>query len=413
MLTRMTNFSVLIVGGGIGGLCLAHGLRRAGIAVDVYERTTQRTDWLQGYRIHIDAQGHRALADCLPERLFELYLATSTRPPRTPLAVFFDHRFERIRVADTRAGDLPPDRAPTAVNRLTLRQVLLAGLGDVVRFGHELVSFDHEAGGVVVRFANGEVATGDVLVAADGINSLIRQRMLPWARLHDTGVRAVNGKTLLANAPPGAIDRLRNGFNGVHGPGFRTLALGLYESRRPHHRATTEFAPGADLDPVADYLMWLQLARVEDFPVPEDRFWSAQPAEWHRMALDMLDGWHPDLRRLVEAAEPDATFPLAIRALLPVPEWTPGPVTLLGDAIHAMTPIGGRGGNTALQDAALLGDRLVAAQRGDVDVVAGIGEYEARMREYGYLAVEQSLRQAAPSLGARTPYDPAPAGSPA
>lgn len=402
---------VLVVGGGVGGLALAQRLRKAGVGVTVYERDAAPDSRPQGYRIHIDAQGHQALAECLPERLFELYLATSTRPPRTPLAVFFDHRFERIRVGDTRAGDLPPDRAPTAVNRLTLRQVLLAGLGDVVRFGHELVSFDRGAGGVVARFANGEVATGDVLVAADGINSVVRQRLLPWAELHDTGVRAINGKTLLADAPGPAVERLSNSFNGVHGPGFRSLALGVYQSRRPHGRVVAELAPEVALDPVADYLMWLQLARTEDYPVSEDRFWSASPGELHRMALDLLDGWHPDLRRLVELGEPESTFPLAIRALLPVPEWTPGPITLLGDAIHAMTPIGGRGGNTALQDAALLGERLVAARRGDVDMVGGIGEYEARMREYGYLAVEQSLRQAAPSLGARTPYDSAPAGS--
>ena len=55
----------MIIGGGIGGLCLAQGLRRAGIDVTVYERTLTRTDWLQGYRIHINPHGSRALHDCL------------------------------------------------------------------------------------------------------------------------------------------------------------------------------------------------------------------------------------------------------------------------------------------------------------------------------------------------------------
>jgi len=57
---------VLVIGGGIGGLCLAHGLRGAGIDVEVYERTRVRSDWLQGYRIHLNPNGCRALHRCLP-----------------------------------------------------------------------------------------------------------------------------------------------------------------------------------------------------------------------------------------------------------------------------------------------------------------------------------------------------------
>ena len=57
---------VLIIGAGTGGLCLAHGLKRAGIGVAVYERDRTRTDGLQGYRVGIDSDGSRALHACLP-----------------------------------------------------------------------------------------------------------------------------------------------------------------------------------------------------------------------------------------------------------------------------------------------------------------------------------------------------------
>src|SRR6266516_2694484 len=70
-------FHVIIIGGGLGGLCLAQGLKKAGISVALYERDRTPNDRLQGYRIHLEPQGNRALAACLPADLFNRYLATS------------------------------------------------------------------------------------------------------------------------------------------------------------------------------------------------------------------------------------------------------------------------------------------------------------------------------------------------
>jgi 2-polyprenyl-6-methoxyphenol hydroxylase-like FAD-dependent oxidoreductase len=70
------SFHVVIAGGGLGGLCLAQGLKKAGVSVAVYERDRTRTDRLQGYRIHIDPNGSRALYECLPANLFEAFDST-------------------------------------------------------------------------------------------------------------------------------------------------------------------------------------------------------------------------------------------------------------------------------------------------------------------------------------------------
>ena len=70
------QLDVMIIGGGIGGLCLAQGLHRVGIGVTVYERTGARTDWLQGYRIHINPHGSRALHDSLPPAVWQRFLDT-------------------------------------------------------------------------------------------------------------------------------------------------------------------------------------------------------------------------------------------------------------------------------------------------------------------------------------------------
>ncbi|MDR7301983.1 FAD-dependent oxidoreductase [Haloactinomyces albus] len=400
------SLHVLIAGAGLGGLTLAHGLRKAGVDVTVYERDPRHDFRLQGYRIHIDAPGHTALAECLPEDLYELYIATSTATPDKQVAMFFDHRFDKTGEGDARAGDFTPARSPTAVNRHTLRQILLTGLDGALRFGRELVGYEQTDAGVQAHFADGSVANGDVLVAADGINSVVRHQLLPHAEICDTGVRAITGKTTMAALEADFPEELHNTFTGVHGPDYRTLAMAEYRSRRPQQEAATELVPDARLDPVPDYLMWLQLAPVGDLPIREQALWRTDSATLHGIALDMLDGWHPTLRRLVERADKPSTFPLSVRAVLPVNPWQTSNVTLLGDAIHAMAPIGGRGANTALCDAASLSAKLRAADRGQLSLYPAIAEYESRMREQGQEAVIASLHKSGPSLGARSPYSP-------
>lgn len=397
------SLHVLIAGAGIGGLALAHGLRKAGVSHTVFERDPSPGHRRQGYRIHIDADGHAALRECLPERLYELYLATSTSTPAAQLAVFFDHRFVRTGAGDPRVGEARQDRPPTAVNRMTLREILLSDLGENVHFGRELTGFDQDGTGVHARFGDGATASGDVLVAADGINSALRRQLLPQATVHDTRVRAITGKTPLAALPGGLPDELDNSFTGVHGPGFRTLALAPYRSRRPHRQAAAELAPGAVLTAVPDYLMWLQLARIEDYPYSDEELFGAGPQVLHRLALEMIEGWHPQLRALVEHAQQPETFPLAIRAIPPVPPWSAGAVTLLGDAVHAMPPIGGRGGNTALRDAAALTTELHAVARGQRGLPQALARYEEGLRDRGDAAVMESLHRSGPSIGARAP----------
>lgn len=398
------SLHVLIVGGGLGGLALAHGLRRRGLDVTVYEQDPAPDARPQGYRIHVDAAGHAALAECLPEDLFELYLATSTTPPATPSAVFFDNNFTETGAGDARVGDAEPARAPTAVDRLTLRQILLSRLDDTVHFGCRVVAVDDRAHEVRVHFADGRTATGDVLVAADGIGSAIREHLLPQVEVLDTGVRAITGKTPLRNVREYFPARLHNSFTGVHGPHYRTLAMALYQPRTPHRKAAAELAPDVVLEDIEDYLMWLALARAEDFPADEDELSRADPATLHRLALRMIEGWYPTLRALVDAADTPATFPLSIRAVPPLPTWPTGRVTLLGDAAHAMAPIGGRGGNTAFCDAASASAALEAVASGTLSLRSALIGYEGEMRERGSAAVVESLRMAGPSIGARSPY---------
>src|ERR1700739_5181333 len=71
---------IVIIGGGIGGLTLAQGLKQAGVSVAVYERDRTRTDRVQGYRVHINPAGSLALHECLPPALFDAFARTCGKP---------------------------------------------------------------------------------------------------------------------------------------------------------------------------------------------------------------------------------------------------------------------------------------------------------------------------------------------
>lgn len=401
------SLHVLIAGGGIGGLALAHALRRIGATCTIYERDPAPDARPQGYRIHIDAAGQAGLEECLDERLFDAYLATASRVPRRPHALFLDDQLRERGTGDPRAGEEDPERAPTSVDRMTLRQVLLSELEGSVRYGRELLWYEEREHGVLAQFADGTCATGDMLVGADGVRSAVRAQLLPHAEVYDTGVRAIIGKTPLSAIPGVRPDIVDTSFTGISGPDRVTVAMGIFDPREPERAVESPWR----IDPSGAYLMWLQLARAEDFP-SEERLWTDDAETLHRTALGMLDGWHPDLRRLLASADVSSVFPLSIRAVLPVDQWPTSKVTLLGDAIHAMTPIGGRGGNSALTDAALLARRLRPVVAGERPLEPAIADYEDEMREHGYAAVEHSLRMAATALGARSPYEPVAQAAP-
>ncbi|NUR85725.1 MAG: FAD-dependent monooxygenase, partial [Nonomuraea sp.] len=120
---------------------------------------------------------------------------------------------------------------------------------------------------------------------------------------------------------------------------------------------------------------------------------AAGGAHLHRLVAERAMSWHPSLVRLIEAADVDQTSYVPIRSAVPVPRWEPSQVTVLGDAIHAMSPAQGSGANCALLDASVL-CRTVAAAPGSL--AESVGEYERRMTAYGFAAVRASEKAASP-----------------
>ncbi|SDM75258.1 FAD-dependent oxidoreductase [Nonomuraea jiangxiensis] len=395
-------FHVLIIGAGTGGLCLAQGLKRAGISVAVYERDRTRRDGLQGYRVGIDADGKRALKANLAPDLYDTFIATCAQRPAYGNQL--THKLKFLFSAGPEVSTAKEDdEQDESVSRMTLRQVLLTGVEDVVHFDKEFVRYERRPDGkVTAHFSDGSRATGDLLVGAEGAWSKVRAQYLPHAKLVETGLIGLTGKTPLTPETAALLpQRMIEGVSLVHGPKgfmciFHVMRFKWDADGRPKSGigATDAQAianwPGMLYDNSRDYIMW-GFAAAERW-LPKDVS-GMRGAEIQRLVLEMTSDWHPDLRRIFELGDPGSSFPLTIRTSEPIAPWQTTNVTLIGDAIHTMTPGRGVGANTALRDARLLTRNLARAHRGELPLLEAVHDYETKMTAYAWDAVVKSRAQ--------------------
>jgi 2-polyprenyl-6-methoxyphenol hydroxylase-like FAD-dependent oxidoreductase len=373
---------VLIAGGGLSGLALAQGLRKDGHTCQVFEREADLRS-RGGYLLHMNAYGGEALRRLLPDDLFELYLETSRRTPRRRESIVLTDQLEELSSQPHLGPPNDGERPHTGVHRRTLRQILLARLGDAVTTGTSVIGYQETQEGVRVRLSDGGTAVGDVLVGADGIRSAVRAQRLPSVQVVEAGVRGlgVYGRAVLTPRLRARIPDLL--FQGViiaaDSKGSRML-LGAFQPRQGAAEAAARIAPDVPLDPVEDYLM-VSCTVAPGTVVPPPAQWGPDtPLALRAGMLAAIEGWHPTLRAIVSAIEPSSILAIPFGHLEPGAVWSPSRVTLIGDAAHAMLPTLGMGANLALRDAQTLLERLTNAG----DLIAAIGDYERDMRELAY-----------------------------
>jgi 2-polyprenyl-6-methoxyphenol hydroxylase-like FAD-dependent oxidoreductase len=282
-----------------------------------------------------------------------------------------------------------PASAHHSVSRISLHQVLSSGLDGILNYDKEFERYHVHEKGVICHFADGTTAEADLVIGADGANSRVRRQFLPDARRVDTGILTVAGKfPLTAESRALLPARLLEGPNLVLPP----RGCGMFTA--PHEfggEAVNDAAAEVDsvlFDNTGSYVMWAFGASSRRFPAGLSEM---DGAGLRAVVLDRLRDWHPDFRRLVEDSPVASVSLLPIRTSVPMKAWEPGPVTLLGDAVHSMTPLRGIGANTALRDAQLLCRNLIASPD---DFRPAVADYERRMREYGFDAVRASKRSA-------------------
>jgi 2-polyprenyl-6-methoxyphenol hydroxylase-like FAD-dependent oxidoreductase len=331
----------IIVGGGVGGLTTALMLHARGIDCEIFEQA----DSIRELGVGINTLPHaiRELKDLgLLERLDAVAIRT--------YELFYANRFGQTVWHELRGTDAGFDVPQFSIHRGKLQNVIYqavrARLGETrVHPGHRLGAFQQDESGVTAFFfdrsgSHIRTAQGDVLIGADGIHSLVREKLFP-----NEGPAHWNGTMLWR----GATDW----------PQFMTgrsmIIAGGMEAKFVLYPIAAGSAPDRRLT------NWAVMAKVSDGGVPPRKEDWSRPGRWDDLRPHLARFRLPyvDVGHLIEATGEFWEYPLCDRD--PLPRWSDSRVTLLGDAAHPMYPVGSNGASQAILDARCLADRLVSA----------------------------------------------------
>jgi len=323
---RMTR--VAIIGGGIGGLTAASALLRAGVEVSVYEAAGELKEIGAGVALHANAM--RVL------RFIGVEDGVRKVAGRSEYAVTRDGITGRVisRTSRARTAELQGIE-PATVHRADLLDVLAAALpGGIVSLGKRCVSVESGGASATARFADGTDAEADVVIGADGIHSVVR------TALFGPDAPRFTGKICYRSVIPTAA---------VRGGVRPDVAADNGQWLGPHGTIVLYPLRGEELiNVVAHY--------DDDTYRHESWVTECERAE----VLERYAGWHESLLRLFEAG--DTWYKWALYDRDPIPAWTSGRVTLLGDAAHPMLPYLGQGACQALEDGAVLANAMAASR---------------------------------------------------
>lgn len=334
----------LIIGGGIGGMSLAAALCKVGIEAHVYERAPEINEVGAGIALWPNARAcisqlgaaERAVQSCAPLHKVELMSSHGKVLSHSDLAAEW------------------PD-VSDAVFHIVHRADLLAALTEqvpkeLIHTGHACSEIEQTADGVRALFDHHQPAEGDVLIGADGINSLVRRKLVGADRLRYSGQTCFRGVTSIKIR---AADVLRE----IQGPGQRCGVCPIGKDR---------------------VYFWAA------YNAPASQF---VPQEQRRaVLLSRYRNWPGEIAEVIAATPTDQILQNDLCDRIPIRSWSRGRATLLGDAAHPTTPNLGQGANMAIDDALVLARSLRQAQ----NVAQAFADYEAIRRARSAMIVWRS-----------------------
>lgn len=344
----------LVIGGGIGGLTTALSLRAAGIEVAVFEQSPR----IEGLGVGINLQPNAV------RELIELGLGDSLKAVAIETSTLsYYNRFGQLIWSEPRGLAAGYKWPQYSIDRGDLQIILLGAVearigADNVHTGHRLVSFEQSAGSVTAHFidrASGRPLPprkGDLLIGADGIHSAVRAQLYP----HE--------------GPPVSSGRIQ--WRG-------TIEAAPFLNGRTHVTVGSRNSR-AVIYPISERLRQRGRSLINWVTVLGEQLASDQPGTWDRRATkerffaqfkDWNFDWIPFADLIAGTAE-IYEYPKDDRD--PLPRWSFGRVTLLGDAAHPMRPIGSQAGSQAVVDARVLAHALATAPT----VEEGLRAYEQR-----------------------------------
>ncbi|MBD2195463.1 FAD-dependent monooxygenase [Calothrix anomala FACHB-343] len=304
---------VAIIGAGLGGLAVAVALRKLGYNVQVYEKAQDFRP--VGGGLGLLPNGLNFLQAIAPE----LVTLIKNSGCEVITTVLKNNQGETIRTNPASRYQDKYGQPLVTVWWWHLQQVLASQLpADIIHLHHRCLGFQQDDTGVEIYFDNGSVVSADLLIGADGINSVIREVLIQDGKpryLESMSWRAV----IKCNQQ-------------VLNPG----ELGFVKGNRDFMYLLN----------VGDgHFAWLYRRLSLDNSLSEN------PAAVKSRILSYITDWGESLRALVEATPAERILEGPICDRLPVNSWSQGRVTLLGDAAHPMAPALGQGANSTFEDA--------------------------------------------------------------
>jgi 2-polyprenyl-6-methoxyphenol hydroxylase-like FAD-dependent oxidoreductase len=394
---------ILISGAGIASLLLARSLHRQKIPFVVYERDASIVFRAQGYRLRLSAVGLDAIESVLGPEGFERFYNACGKTGGAGFAAIDPLTGETL---GTDAPSVSKESLTSrggkvvGISRGDMRRIFMEGLEDNIRWSHHVTGYEKTKNGVRLVFKDGNKSEeGSLLVGGEGVKSAVAGQLSDGAiKVYDLGSRGIHGQ-----APTTAFKGLGEGV-------FRLVD----DTTQPNGgmvfiitnvRANDMDNPGIDFG-------WTMLGSPGVIKAPNDNYTIiGKPAA--AIAKSLTSHWHERVKPLFDnMAEDEAAFwKITCSSPEGVPQWPNEPrVTVIGDAVHAMTPAGGNGANTAVRDSDLL-SRLIgeAWSQGKGDSWEGVtATYEREMREYGSAAVKESFGQATEQFGIKFDLATAP-----
>ncbi len=349
----MYGLKIVIIGAGIGGLTAGIALKQAGFAIEIYDRVKELRP--VGAGISLWSNGVKVLNRLgLGEKMAKI----------GGIMDYMEYRHSQGQVLSH--IDLTPliqavGQRPYPVVRADLQSMLqteLESYGVEIQLNHRCIDIEEDAKGVTAIFENGHKATGDLLIAADGVHSLLRTYVLGESVMPQYG---------------GYIN-----WNGLV-PASEDLAPKnawmIYVGN--HQRAS--------LMPVAGDRFYFFF----DVPLPKGT--PAEPEKYQAQLKEYFAGWADSVQRLIEQIDPDKVARPEIHDVGPLKGLVRGKVALLGDSGHATCPDLGQGGCQAMEDGYVLTHYLLTT---NISVEDALKRYERERKERTSAVVEKARKRA-------------------
>ncbi|KAF4124542.1 FAD binding domain [Geosmithia morbida] len=371
---------VLISGAGIASLLLAQSLRRSNIPFRIFERDASFVFRAQGYRLRLSAEGLDAIESTLEPSIWDKFWDACGKTAGVGVAAWNAVTGEQTELPSTGGSLGSRDGKVVGIARGDMRRIFASGCEDYIEWSKQVTGYELLDDGVAAIFADGSKSVeGSLLVGGEGIYSRVARQLSDGKlKVFDTGARGIHGQ-----APTTAFKGLGEGVHSLRdesrGSGNVVFAI-------------TNVRPG-DIDDPNLMFGWTMGGHPGAIRAPNDDYsLLGEPAA--KIAKDLTKNWNPRFRPLFEnmAVNEAAFWKITCSTPSGVPEWKNQPrVTVIGDAVHSMTPAAGIGANTAVRDSALLGKLLRDAGGYKPGITA---EYEKQMRVYASEAVKTSYTNA-------------------